>query len=42
VPGLIDHCGKPGHITGTWDVPWLATMVDQAWHVVVLALATLL
>jgi len=30
------------HITGTWDVPWLATMVDQAWHVVVLALATLL
>ena len=29
-------------ITGAADIPWLVIMVDQAWHVVVLALATLL
>ena len=29
-------------ITGSVGIPWLVIMVDQAWHVVVLALATLL
>lgn len=27
-------------ITGSANVPWLIIMVDQAWHIVVLAIAT--
>lgn len=27
-------------ITGTKDIPWLKVMLDQTWHVVVLAVAT--
>ncbi|MDA8213383.1 MAG: DUF3307 domain-containing protein [Clostridia bacterium] len=27
-------------LTGAADLPWLVIMVDQAWHIVVLALAT--
>ncbi|MHB8984120.1 MAG: hypothetical protein ACYC4E_02055 [Carboxydocellales bacterium] len=29
------------HITQGSEVPWLMIMLDQSWHVVVLALATL-
>jgi hypothetical protein len=29
-------------ITGTPDSQWLKTMIDQSWHIVILAVATLL
>ncbi|WP_027364411.1 DUF3307 domain-containing protein [Desulfotruncus alcoholivorax] len=31
-----------GRVTGAKDVMWLNVAVDQAWHIVVLAVATLL
>jgi len=29
------------HITNAADIPWLKIMIDQSWHLVVLAAATL-
>ncbi|AEG16305.1 hypothetical protein Desku_2793 [Desulfofundulus kuznetsovii DSM 6115] len=37
---LVDFWAR--RITGTVDIPWLSVIIDQSWHVVVLAVATLL
>lgn len=30
------------HINKTEDIPWLKVMVDQSWHIIILAMATLI